>query len=532
MPLSPSRNNIETAGIAEWAIKAEGDSGYAVFPFLRYGEIEIEALYEDDTQARPQPYAYQLSILAEFLPVLSLLTNPNFLINLSTKLINHRIKLIGGGYISSAPLTSTPSPTGFGVKWKFVADKDSESVSYFEMMVSRRLLLSEYIQILTSANVDLTAAIATDTFYSFSNLSRTDIIPAGVSMLKLGANASPLVDVVETMRNAKFIAELQTTEDARGGYIGHSVKVDFECEPLETEEVENLKWPVIVGRTNFSKIVFVGGMISNLSTKLGFKYSYISDSDMQNTAHGKIMSAGVISVQEFVTSMTPHYEFQVDTGGTLTVGLEAYYPLSDVNDRWGTNHLTNAKGISGNFVPFVAGKVGNCASFDGSGNYLYSITPATLAVNNFSAAMWVYLATASRQGAFFHNGYGASDGWNLGVGASTEDAPGNNALALADGVGWMNFVQLIGVGWHFLVLERAAGVWKIYVDSVLGAYNPPSYTPNPPAGIIVGADTFSPVFPRYVQADVDELGIWNKVLTQTEINDLYNGGVGQTLVLT
>ena len=131
--LLPDRGNIEIAGIAEWAIKATGDTGYVVFPFFRHGIVMFEALFSDDAEKRPDPYAYQMNVSAEFFPTFTLLKSTILLSALGILQIEHRIKLENGQYIMSAPLNSTPSPTGFGTKWKFCSDNEFEDACYIEI---------------------------------------------------------------------------------------------------------------------------------------------------------------------------------------------------------------------------------------------------------------------------------------------------------------------------------------------------------------------------------------------------------------
>ena len=310
--LSPSINNIEISLIQEWAIKAAGDTGYVVFPFLRHGVVMIEALFSDDTQLRPDPYAYQLTASAEFLPTFSLLKYTGLLRPLSVFQIEHRIMLGDGNYISSAPLNSTPSPSGFGVKWKFCSDHEAEEACYLLMEIQRRLTPAEFLQVTTSANVDTTAAISSDTFYLFSTFSRQDIIPAGVAQFEFGAT-SALGNLVEYIRDTKYEAELQTVEDERGQFTSQgTIKIDFECEPMETQETELQKWPTLVGQANYSKVTFIGGLTSKsypltavLSTNLGINFDYKSTEDMLDIAHGKIVATGIVTVSQFILIMRP-----------------------------------------------------------------------------------------------------------------------------------------------------------------------------------------------------------------------------------
>ena len=337
--LSPDAGNIEIASIAEWAIKASGDTGYVVFPFFRHGIVMFEALFSDDTEKRPDPYAYQFNASAEFLPTFTLLTNTNLLLLLGTNQIEHRIKLLNGQYIMSAPLNSTPSPTGFGTKWKFCSDNEFEDACYIELEVSRRLLPAEYLQVTTSANVDATASISSDTFYAFNNFSKADVIPSGISTFQLGTN-STYGDLVEYMRGTKFEAELLSAEDDRGQFVGNMVKVDFECEPMEGAESEMQAWNAIATRINYAKLNFNGGLTATLGTELGFKYDNVSESDMQDIAHGKVVASGIVTIPQFISIM----EYQdimflfSELTGTINGAVDRYFGVAS-SDQLSQDYL-------------------------------------------------------------------------------------------------------------------------------------------------------------------------------------------------
>ena len=364
MPLSPSRDNIQAAGITEWAFKAAGDTGYAVLPYLRNANVEIEELYEADTQGRQELVAYQLTALAEFLPTMYLLKHPQLLVYLGTMVVEHRIQLQGGGYISSAPLNSAPSPTGFGVKWRFCSDREMEDACYLEITASRRLSISEYAQITTSANVDATVAISSDTFYAFTNLSRSDVIVSGIKLLELGTDAG-FGDVVDSMRHTKFEAELQVTDDGRGGYIGHSVRVDFECQPLETSEAEIQKWPGIATRGNYSRLTFNSGLVANISAGMGFIWDYKSDTDLQDPAHGKIVASGVLQFKDFInmTKVADVAALLCFGGVSIANGVTRYiefdYPVATTGNN--DFKLFLPAGVLNNLR--VAGGGGNATTF-------------------------------------------------------------------------------------------------------------------------------------------------------------------------
>ena len=217
--------------------------------------------------------------------------------------------------------------------------------------------------------------------------------------------------------------------------------------------------------------------------------------------------------------------FQVDTGGTLTTDLVSYYKLEDINDFYSTNHLTNNGGAT-----FVAGKVNNAVSLDGTSQFLDRANVLSAQTANISMFMWVYISGTSVHGTFAHNGSNAGDGdgFSLGVGNTNFDTSGNNLIGLLDAVVWMNFGTAIGTGWHFVGITRDATTWKGWIDNVQAANTFTNNPSTPTAAFTIGRDTTGST--RYFAGDVDELGFWNKELIAQEKTDLYNGGTGQTMI--
>src|SRR4030042_348420 len=82
--------------------------------------------------------------------------------------------------------------------------------------------------------------------------------------------------------------------------------------------------------------------------------------------------------------------FQVDTGGTLTTELRAYYKLdSNANDFWSTNNGT----ITG--ATNVAAKVGNGYNFAGVNTYKIAIPDSASfdVTNGWSVSYWIKFNT-------------------------------------------------------------------------------------------------------------------------------------------
>ncbi len=216
--------------------------------------------------------------------------------------------------------------------------------------------------------------------------------------------------------------------------------------------------------------------------------------------------------------------FQIDTGGTLTTNLVSYYKLENVNDYWGTNHLTN-----NNAATFVAGKVNNAVNLVGASLQYLNKTDATglpIGAGARSFAFWINLSTLTQYGAIISYGAettqnGMQIHWNSGTTQMYINICGYAVV--------IDTVITIDTWNHFIVTYPGSGnIFTVYKNNVsLGTVDlgfPPNTSTSNNLSIGKRLDAY------YFSGKIDELGVWTKVLSATERTDLYNGGAGQTMI--
>ena len=220
--------------------------------------------------------------------------------------------------------------------------------------------------------------------------------------------------------------------------------------------------------------------------------------------------------------------FQVDSGGTLLTNLVAYFKLEDVTEFYiggGTFDLTNE-----NTVAFNAGKVNNAAD-GGSGNTNKALQILNnLGINggNCSISAWIKLTDSiSTVKTLLGNAGGSSgvgyefeyDGTTLTANRYRNGNSDNNAsetIALSTGV------------WYHIVMTYDGTTLRLYRNNVAKGTNNTSGTGTAlTAKFVVFKNPTADV--RYFSGLVDEIGVWSKALSTTEISDLYNSGNGQTM---
>jgi hypothetical protein len=209
---------------------------------------------------------------------------------------------------------------------------------------------------------------------------------------------------------------------------------------------------------------------------------------------------------------------------SLLTGLFYYWNLNTTGwlDSSGNgNTLTNV-----NAVQLVAGKISNGAEFNLSNKLQRaSLSPAFNpggGTGEFTISIWVYPYSFSDYQSFFST---APGGFNLHANQYGAILFNNGISADAD-AGALNSFE-----WSHIVCVKSmesGSRTKIWQDGDI-IYNQPTnepdnYTANM-ENITLGEWGGGG---QNCEAILDEAGIWNRVLSQAEITELYNAGAGKT----
>lgn len=206
---------------------------------------------------------------------------------------------------------------------------------------------------------------------------------------------------------------------------------------------------------------------------------------------------------------------------SLLTDLVSYWKLDEASgnalDAHSSNDLTD-----NNTVGSATGKINNARDFEsGSSEYFTGSTSAfSFDDEDFSVSFWINFETIAN--TFLVGQWdGINNKWLIYF-------PGDTVKFLTDDVffntGWTPAAT--GTWYHVVLVHDFTNtecLW--YVNgSEVGSSAQRGVNPGTTTPFAVGGNAAGSV--GYLDGLIDELGIWNRVLTPTEVSDLYNSGAG------
>ncbi|MBT4935184.1 hypothetical protein HON15_00250 [Candidatus Woesearchaeota archaeon] len=171
-----------------------------------------------------------------------------------------------------------------------------------------------------------------------------------------------------------------------------------------------------------------------------------------------------------------------------------------------------------------SGKYGGAFDFDGVNDRVTTPTTFGIGTTDFTISTWVNLDSASEGGAFVKiGGTSPNQGFAIGVGGSNYDDTGNDLILLYEGIRWIDTNNVIGTGWHHVAMTvDSSGYPAAYIDGVF-TYSDATGTGTAPQQDItyIGGYTGSGAQNRHADVTIDEVRIWNRSLSTTEIYQQY-----------
>ncbi|MCX6269879.1 MAG: T9SS type A sorting domain-containing protein [Bacteroidetes bacterium] len=198
-------------------------------------------------------------------------------------------------------------------------------------------------------------------------------------------------------------------------------------------------------------------------------------------------------------------------------GLQAWYSFSgNIND--GSGNGNNGINYSAVLTPDRHGTANSAYNFNGTTSYILVSTPSFTfdAAGSFTYSLWMKKVAGTGPALMVGNSV-ADNFISLMGGGLSNFAFGTNKQALA--WVWATCAHTLNV-WDHYVGTYNAGVMNLYKNGVFQSTATYTYTGANAVNLplYIGKD----VTTEYFTGSLDDIGIWNRVLTSAEIQDLYN----------
>jgi hypothetical protein len=207
---------------------------------------------------------------------------------------------------------------------------------------------------------------------------------------------------------------------------------------------------------------------------------------------------------------------------TPPANLIGWWPgESNANDIVGANNGTLVGGVG-----FVAGKVGQAFSFNGSNSYVSIPDSPSLHVftTNITIELWLKsneLDVNPHWEGIVTKG-NSSSSWRLAA------AEGRKTVYFHSGIGAQDVYGSRNVNdgqWHHVAAVYDGAQVLLYVDGTLDASNPATGTISPNSQPVCLGQNSESTFMLFNGLE-DEVSIYNRALTPSEIQSIYNAGSG------
>lgn len=220
-----------------------------------------------------------------------------------------------------------------------------------------------------------------------------------------------------------------------------------------------------------------------------------------------------------------------------TQGLVGYWPFSgNADDVSGNGNNGTVNGATLTTDRF--GNINSAYNFNGTTNYISVMNNSSLNPNSITISGWInsnsnaidtqngargivtkwnQIQDCGGDGANFNVQLSYFDNVNVFALATSQNNQITNALKSSTDVIGLNTWK------HFVFTHEPLSGQKLYINGILISSNTVvgslCATTN---NLYFGADKFNAEFWRYFSGKLDDIGIWNRVLTQEEITNLYN----------
>ena len=211
----------------------------------------------------------------------------------------------------------------------------------------------------------------------------------------------------------------------------------------------------------------------------------------------------------------------------LSTSLVASYRFDGTSsDSSGASRHLSLIGPTPNELTYPQGIVNNAARLPNASHYLAGPSDSFSLEADFSVQAWVRIDQLSPGSELVLIGrFSGAQGWSLSIRASS--GPAFRVLPTFE----MTASQPVTAAtWHHVVARRQSSVLDLHYDGarVANGTNPNAISSPPGTPLVVGREITPQTSPG--ARLLDEVAIWTRALTDSEISQLYNGGAGRAVV--
>jgi hypothetical protein len=283
---------------------------------------------------------------------------------------------------------------------------------------------------------------------------------------------------------------------------------------------------------------YVSPLSSLLTSIYGVWNAETTATTLATSAYSAWNGEGVVSTTQLSASMSSAWQggdgtFPVSNYAAITASMSNLWKAdNNFNDSIGGLTGTSP---SGSAPTFTTGKLGQAFSFDGVNDYIELTTGSLKFTGDFSISMWVNATnwTSSRtliSNADINNVGNKWNGWQIIVSTNgkvnfyqinngTYNTTLSSSVSLATGV------------WSLVTVTRTSTTSTMYINgskvgSVANTISLSYSTTNFP---YIGSNRYLPGYAirECFLGSLDDIGIWTRGLTDSEVIGLYENGNGQ-----
>ena len=206
-----------------------------------------------------------------------------------------------------------------------------------------------------------------------------------------------------------------------------------------------------------------------------------------------------------------------------TNGLVGYWPFNgNANDASGNGNNGTVNGATLTTDRF--GNSGKAYSFDGVDDFIETQNSIIPNQGDFSINFWIYSSVNS---GFFSEAL--SQGGTLQNSTYIGYTPaGKIRLGGGSNWSWDSNLNFPFGNWHMFTVTRTNSISYFYIDNIL--LDSSSLYVNPiNSGKTIFGRQQNNSNNEFWNGEIDDIGIWNRALTQEEITNLYNGCSASTI---